>query len=581
MAQLFWGLDNEKMPSSAKDLYELTQQNRSQDLWLQAMLAQDRVGQESFTVWCFTHGLPTSKVGSWLPTASMPMCGSTQCNALQNTVWPEAMKQRIPWAQRKQEECSICQQERDRRCIVLGCGSKEDKSAVVAAFAGAAYVHPYNQPKYHAQILRAVNYAKLENKKVLWCLAEDWPLTAAEEDLSLDAVGRLQEHWLQRHDRDTAGIMGMFPMVQDLPVRLSDHQDRKGGAFKHTRGFLRKWELPPSEEARIANIDDNEIELAVQPLALHIELPTATPHLQTPLAPKMLRMTPKTKVWCRDNADNAKVRRKGFEVVPDFGGTAHAYCGDSMDQAQGDLLEWDRYPNLDAQLRGYTIKARVRDTSGLLIVQPYSPALFAQGVQPGPDLLLRRQRGELTEKQLQAAWQKITDGEEEAAQHKDWPWAMPLPCRRCSLEAGKEVLKPLELFSGRGRSRTDIWNKILSQGEDLHCIRCRQIIFKDAVGTKGIPCDGCQHEVRRKDFEQEQLDLWDAKEPGNYVCRKCQGTLGGTRMEDREVFECTNCRTKWTDCHFLDESIAAWKAKSKASLWCAQGHEETPIVYKC
>ena len=115
-----------------------------------------------------------------------------------------------------------------------------------------------------------------------------------------------------------------------------------------------------------------------------------------------------------------------------------------------------------------------------------------------------------------------------------------------------------------------------TQGEDLHCIRCRQIIYKDAVGTKDIPCDGCQHEVRRKYFEQEQLDLWDAKEPGNYVCRKCQGSLGGTRMEDREVFECTNCRRKWTDCHFLDETIAAWKAKSKASLWCAQGHEETP-----
>ena len=54
MAQLFWGLSDEKMPGSAKDLYELRQQNRSQDLWLQAMLAQDRVGQESFTVWCLS-----------------------------------------------------------------------------------------------------------------------------------------------------------------------------------------------------------------------------------------------------------------------------------------------------------------------------------------------------------------------------------------------------------------------------------------------------------------------------------------------------------------------------------------------
>ena len=61
-------------------------------------------------------------------------------------------------------------------------------------FSAAPYVHPFNQPKYHAQILRAVAFAKAAQKKVYWCLAQDWPMTAAEEDMDDATISRMQDN---------------------------------------------------------------------------------------------------------------------------------------------------------------------------------------------------------------------------------------------------------------------------------------------------------------------------------------------------------------------------------------------------
>ena len=145
ISHLFWGLDDEFLPDNRDYLFELTEQNRSKDIWLNAMLAQDRVGQENYAVWCFCHGLPTTKVGSWLPGQDMPACGDKACKDLQEKVWPKLFMQRVPWSRRQMQECEHCKKERERRCIVLGCGSKGNISEAIEQFAGAAYVHPYNQ----------------------------------------------------------------------------------------------------------------------------------------------------------------------------------------------------------------------------------------------------------------------------------------------------------------------------------------------------------------------------------------------------------------------------------------------------
>ena len=158
-------------------------------------------------------------------------------------------------------------------------------------------------------------------------------------------------------------------------------------------------------------------------------------------------------------------------------------------------LEWHRKPNLDAMRRAYIIKSRIRDISGLILVQPYSPAFFAQGVIPGPDLLLKRQRLQISPKELEKAWAKVTEEEEaEAALLNDWPKAMPLPCRWCSIKSGREVQKPLKAFLSDGASLTEVYDRCIKQGEDMTCLRCRQLhTTKVQANNSSMLCDGCQN----------------------------------------------------------------------------------------
>jgi hypothetical protein len=50
ISQMFWHLDDLALPNAREYLFELTEQNRSKDVWLIEMLRQDRLGEESFTV---------------------------------------------------------------------------------------------------------------------------------------------------------------------------------------------------------------------------------------------------------------------------------------------------------------------------------------------------------------------------------------------------------------------------------------------------------------------------------------------------------------------------------------------------
>ena len=138
-------------------------------------------------------------------------------------------------------------------------------------------------------------------------------------------------------------------------------------------------------------------------------------------------------IWSRDAAGNAKVKRRGFRLVPDFANTAHGYCGDTLEKCKGDLLEWSKVPTLEAMQRGYIIKSRVLETDRCLILRPYSPMLFQQGTLQGPHILLERQRGEVTVAELKKRWKKVSVAEESPqAKWVDWPWTMQLPCRHCT-----------------------------------------------------------------------------------------------------------------------------------------------------
>jgi hypothetical protein len=320
-------------------------------------------------------------------------------------------------------------------------------------FAHAPYVHPFNAPKYHAQQLRALNYAKAVDRRLLWVVAHDWPVAGGDEALSGETLEKARRRWLQLHDKSTNGIMGLLPLVRGMPVCLTATEDDKAGAFKNAKGELVGWQLSDAESARVGACNEPEVELHERPLDLRIKLQTATKHLRETSPDGIFILKPKVRVWARDAAGQAKVKRLGFPVVPEFGGTIHAYCGDTLDAMLGDLLEWYRKPSADDMHKAYISKSRIRMADHMLLVQPYSPHLFRQGELPGPRLLMEVLRGNLSTENARLAWRKF-EKEKDSTKSKgggNWVFAMPLPCRRCTDEAaGIEVWKPLKHFNTRG-----------------------------------------------------------------------------------------------------------------------------------
>ena len=122
--------------------------------------------------------------------------------------------------------------------------------------------------------------------------------------------------------------------------------------------------------------------------------------------------------------------RYGFPLVPDFGGTAHAYCGSTLSTCLGDLLPWDQKLSYDAALRGYIVNSRVKCVSKILVAQPYSPELFAQGEQLGPFLLLEVVLKHMSCQAAKVAWKKIEREEAQTKTRSDKSWLNagdPLP----------------------------------------------------------------------------------------------------------------------------------------------------------
>ena len=550
---MFWNIDDaEPIPSSPKRLYALTEQVRSKDAWLNSVLACDRLGDESWEIYCFTHGLPTRHVGSWLPDNALPQCGEEGCQALQALRWPRMVKEKHgSWREMQQLECKRCQQERRRRCQVLQDTEGEDNKKRFQSFASAPYVHPFNQPKYHALICHAWQYAKTAQKQLYWCLAQDWPLTAEEEDLGVEELQQLRQKWLLTHDQRTNGIMGLLPLAESMPIRFTDTVSPEQKIFKNTPGKLKRIIVQQEQEEVLRQSGDSEIVLTKMPVSLQIEVLHESDGKAF-----LFDLRPEYVIWSRDGKGNAKVKRRGFRIIPDFAGTAHAYCGDTLERCKGDLLEWHATPTMDAMLRALIIKSRVRRTEDCLLVRPYSPALFRQGAAPGPQLLLERETGALaTEKQLKAAWKKQKESDKEAAKSKaiNWPWSMQLPCRGCSDAASRpgssvEITYPLQAFTSPLDGLEKAWTCI-AKGQHLMCPKCERSI---GLLSPDMFCEVCTRLLPLRMFTQDEQAAWKSDRACRFVCIKC---AGNTRSHEKEY--CKGCDRKWLISAFDTQELRA------------------------
>ena len=67
------------------------------------------------------------------------------------------------------------------------------------------------------------------------------------EALDKESMDAKRMNWLQFHDQKTAGIMGLFPLIRGMPVRLTAHVNRELALYKTTKCKVHGWKLSVNE----------------------------------------------------------------------------------------------------------------------------------------------------------------------------------------------------------------------------------------------------------------------------------------------------------------------------------------------
>ena len=112
--------------------------------------------------------------------------------------------------------------------------------------------------------------------------------------------------------------------------------------------------MQEQEDERVKNETAAELVLYRRPIYLYIETRSQDEALDLIDGKRIYRLRCHCKTWHLDANKQVEVRRFGFPIVPDFGGTAHAYCGSSLDACIGDLLDWWQKPYKEAAAVSYT-----------------------------------------------------------------------------------------------------------------------------------------------------------------------------------------------------------------------------------
>ena len=311
------------------------------------------------------------------------------------------------------------------------------------------------------------------------------------------------------------------------------------------------------------------------------------------VTPGVYCMKPRIREWSRDRAGYAKVRRLGFAIVPEFGGTIHGYCGETLDSNLLDLLEWHRQPTMEDMRKAYVGRSRTRRAEDMLLVQPYSPHLFRQGQMPGPAILMDVLRGKTTTSGAEHLWKKSQrqlDPKEGRVETK-WLKRMPLPCRNCSDEDNQSTWFPLTHFSYAYSGETELWEKIAQQGQDLQCLSCKRkdFLLKNPFRKGGadkdtffntepmMRCSKCRELLHHSKFDDEMKDNWVsvADDAPAVVCINCKRGHGKDKRQDVHKVHCDHCAqrgndvpTDWPEGAFFTEDISNWRLH-KTPLKCA------------
>ena len=143
-----------------------------------------------------------------------------------------------------------------------------------------------------------------------------------------------------------------------------------------------------------------------QPLCIYLHFAGATWQIGD-LDPGVYPMEPRSRTWLVNEQTKVKARRTGFHIIPDLSATAHMLQGATLEAVIADCLEHGHTTKLVDMLAAYVGLSRAKIKENVLIMQAFSPALFNHGPPPGPHILMRLLRGDITEEDVDEEFKRL------------------------------------------------------------------------------------------------------------------------------------------------------------------------------
>ena len=517
---LLWGGPDAGM----QGVTELRRCERTADAWLTEVQTELRHGQLSDNNHAFLHGAPTTVPGSW--TAGRVTCKSQQCASLGTG--------QVPAHEIQQQECGVCAQDRATRALVVH--AKPD-ARCQEALENAVAIFGTNDIKYHVNKRRAMLWATSRGKTVYVAVARDKASATVLQEKSDLMAEKLQ--WLQRHDKECGGLYGLLPLCVGMPVRATEHLDRRRGILKGCRGTIVGWSSCAGET------QDGVVLWNTLPQAVYVKFETAEGwQIEGVPENNVYPVATCTRAWFLDRQrknPQLRVSRTQFPLAPAFAITAHV--------AQGQTIPEGVLTDLCVGLGGnpftaYVAFTRVQGRAQLFIYRAFDAAPLQKGIGLGRDLLLRQLRGERI----------------------DWKALLAKYCEERTCGACAER-KPANAFTAGQWKRSDA---------DRVCRECAKR-YADA----GTPwqCSVCKRWYAETNFpdkhRQRQCSLYrvcltcETKKP----CARCglaksEADFGAAAWKARHAERrcCRTCAAKMRD-HWTCSHCAERKPRAEFSAW--------------
>ena len=187
----------------------------------------------------------------------------------------------------------------------------------------------------------------------------------------------------------TAGIPGICPLFKGLRMRTTEKifRSKQVTILKHTSCKVVGWELHEIDKSCIAQ-GGGERFLHKMPKLIFVKFDDVSWQVSG-CEVGVLPIESCEHQWVINENTDAKAKRRGFRLIPDYASTAFMMQGATVKAMFADCGDILSLVGLNEMVSAYVALSRVKTAGGLLLLRAFALDLFRLGMSPGPECLLK------------------------------------------------------------------------------------------------------------------------------------------------------------------------------------------------